>query len=176
MTIDLKRDNIKENNLNERVVKLMKSMIQAYQGYRETNDMNTVLKKELDITVVDVMVLHTIAHAEDSISKKELEQHLGLSKSISQKVTKQLRKDKMIIKDRDIDNESHVILSMNDEMKQKAETLFERVDKCYQTYKNPPQKQDENKASESDDVHSKNNNVSHEHERNNFNHKKHDKK
>lgn len=121
----------------------MKELINAYEGYRVTNDMNDKLKKELDISMIEVMVLNEIANAEKTISKTELEKRLGLSKSISQKITKQLRKNKMIIKDRDFDNESHVILSMTDDMKTKAKALFERVDKVYETYKNPPKVESE---------------------------------
>ena len=121
----------------------MKELINAYEGYRVTNDMNDKLKKELDISMIEVMILNEIANAEKTISKTELEKRLGLSKSISQKITKQLRKNKMIIKDRDFDNESHVILSMNDDMKTKAKALFERVDKVYTTFKNPPKVESE---------------------------------
>ena len=112
----------------------MKALIQAYQGYRTINAVNEKLKDEMDMTVIDIMVLHEIYKAEDHINKKDLEQRLGLSKSVSQKITKQLRKHRMIIKDRHIDNESLVVLSMNDEMKQKAKEIFERVDKIYNSY------------------------------------------
>lgn len=153
----------------------MKEIINAYEGYRLTNDINDVLKKEMDMTIVEVMVLNEIAQANDTISKTDLEKRLGLSKSVSQKITKQLRKNRMIIKDRDIDNESHVILSMNDDMKQKAKQLFERVERAYEKYKNPPQ---ENQSNDNDVNHaqSQNNENHHENHQNKFENKKHHKK
>lgn len=153
----------------------MKDIINAYQGYRVTNDINDLLKKELDMTIVELMVLNEISKTETHLSKMDLEERLGLSKSISQKVTKQLRKNGMIIKDRDIDNESHVILSMNDEMKQKARSLFERVDKLYQDYKNPPEPKEDAQSSEQKPEGSEQVKTHHENPNNKFD-KKHHKK
>lgn len=153
----------------------MKDIINAYQGYRVTNDINDLLKKELDMTIVELMVLNEISKTETHLSKTDLEERLGLSKSISQKVTKQLRKNGMIIKDRDIDNESHVILSMNDEMKQKARSLFERADKLYQDYKNPPEPKEDAQSSEQKPEGSEQVKTHHENPNNKFD-KKHHKK
>lgn len=153
----------------------MKDIINAYQGYRVTNDINELLKKELDMTIVELMVLNEISKTETHLSKTDLEERLGLSKSISQKVTKQLRKNGMIIKDRDIDNESHVILSMNNEMKQKAKSLFERVDELYQDYKNPPEPKEDAQPSEQKSEGSDQVKTHHENPNNKFD-KKHHKK
>ena len=153
----------------------MKDIINAYQGYRVTNDINELLKKELDMTIVELMVLNEISKTETHLSKTDLEERLGLSKSISQKVTKQLRKNGMIIKDRDIDNESHVILSMNNEMKQKAKSLFERVDELYQDYKNPPEPKKDAQPSEQKSEGSDQVKTHHENPNNKFD-KKHHKK
>lgn len=153
----------------------MKDLIHAYQGYRTTNAVNDKLKNEMDMTVIDIMVLHEIYKTEGHISKTNLEKRLGLSKSVSQKITKQLRKHRMIIKDRDIDNESLVVLSMNDEMKQKAKEIFERVDKIYDSYKNSPQDKDEEQSNSTNDVDVNDDNKHQENPQNNFNHKKHHK-
>ncbi len=87
---------------------------------------------------------------------------------MSQKSTKHLRKEGLIIKDRDIDDEGIIIVGMNDDMRQKAQKLFKEVEQTQQEIlngNNPAdrvKKDKENKDRENEEKithHKQNNNL-----------------
>lgn len=111
---------------------LMSNINQIEQAYKEVNAMNQlnkVIVENLELTLLDVMIMKMAYDSKDFILKKDVEDKLSVSPSMSQKSTKQLRKNKYIIKDRDIDDESIVTIGMNDEMREQAKVVFEEVEK-----------------------------------------------
>ena len=110
----------------------MSNINQIEQAYKEVNAMNQLNKaivENLELTLLDVMIMKMAYDSKDFILKKDVEDKLSVSPSMSQKSTKQLRKNKYIIKDRDIDDESIVTIGMNDEMREQAKVVFEEVEK-----------------------------------------------
>ena len=110
----------------------MSNINQIEQAYKEVNAMNQLNKaivENLELTLLDVMIMKMAYDSKDFILKKDVEGKLSVSPSMSQKSTKQLRKNKYIIKDRDIDDESIVTIGMNDEMREQAKVVFEEVEK-----------------------------------------------
>lgn len=100
----------------------------AYQNLGAINTLDKALKKERELSILDVLIVKMTSESNDFIRKSEIERKLNVSPSMTQKSTKRLRKEGLIIKDRDIDDESIIIIGMNDEMRDKAKSLFEEVE------------------------------------------------
>ena len=109
----------------------MSNINQIEQAYKEVNVMNQLNKainESLDLTLLDVMIMKMAYDSNEFILKRDVEEKLSVSPSMSQKSTKQLRKNKYIIKDRDIDDESIVTIGMNNEMREQAKIVFKEVE------------------------------------------------
>lgn len=100
----------------------------AYQNLGAINTLDKALKKERELSILDVLIVKMASESNDFIKKSEIEKQLNVSPSMTQKSTKRLRKEGLIIKDRDIDDESIIIIGMNDDMRNKAKSLFEEVE------------------------------------------------
>ncbi|RIM32808.1 hypothetical protein BUY35_00530 [Staphylococcus cohnii] len=100
----------------------------AYQNLGAINTLDKALKKERELSILDVLIVKMASESNDFIRKSEVEKQLNVSPSMTQKSTKRLRKEGLIIKDRDIDDESIIIIGMNDDMRNKAKSLFEEVE------------------------------------------------
>ena len=132
----------------------MTNLTQAYEGYQIINQVNSRFKKELDLSVVQIMILKEVSQVDGKIKKNELDKRLGISRSVANKPIKELRREKLIIKELDIENEMISLLSMSDEMKTKAKEILDNANKIFDDYleelKNP-KKEDDNKDAENKD-------------------------
>ena len=132
----------------------MTNLTQAYEGYQIINQVNSRFKKELNLSVVQIMILKEVSQVDGKIKKNELDKRLGISRSVANKPIKELRREKLIIKELDIENEMISLLSMSDEMKTKAKEILDKANKIFDDYleelKNP-KKEDDNKDAESKD-------------------------
>lgn len=109
-------------------MKTISEIKSAYQNLGAINTLDKALKKERELSILDVLIVKMAFESNDFIRKSEVENKLNVSPSMTQKSTKRLRKEGLIIKDRDIDDESIIIIGMNDDMRNKAKTLFEEVE------------------------------------------------
>ena len=100
----------------------------AYQNIGAINTLDKALKKDKELSILDILILKMASESNDFIRKSEVENKLNVSPSMTQKSTKRLRKEGLIIKDRDIDDESIIIIGMNDDMRNKSKKLFEEVE------------------------------------------------
>lgn len=100
----------------------------AYQNIGAINTLDKALKKDRELSILDILILKMASESNEFIRKSEVENKLNVSPSMTQKSTKRLRKEGLIIKDRDIDDESIIIIGMNEEMRNKAKKLFEEVE------------------------------------------------
>lgn len=101
---------------------------QTYKAVNSINQLDKTIKDNLELSISEVLIMKMAYDSQDFVLKKDIEKALGISPSISQKATKKLRKMKHIIKDRDDDDESIVIIGMNDEMRENAKIIFEQVE------------------------------------------------
>lgn len=101
---------------------------QTYKAVNSINQLDKTIKDNLELSISEVLIMKMAYDSQDFVLKKDIEKALGISPSISQKATKKLRKMKYIIKDRDDDDESIVIIGMNDEMRENAKIIFEQVE------------------------------------------------
>jgi len=109
-------------------MKTISEIKSSYQNLGAINTLDKALKKERELSILDVLIVKMAFESNEFIRKSEVENILNVSPSMTQKSTKRLRKEGLIIKDRDIDDESIIIIGMNDEMRNKAKTLFEEVE------------------------------------------------
>src|SRR5699024_8411928 len=114
-------------------MKTISEIKSAYQNLGAINTLDKALKKERELSILDVLIVKMAFESNDFIRKSEVENQLNVSPSMTQKSTKRLRKEGLIIKDRDIDDESIIIIGMNDDMRNKAKTLFEEVETLQST-------------------------------------------
>ncbi|MDK7284309.1 transcriptional regulator, SarA/Rot family [Staphylococcus pettenkoferi] len=114
-------------------MKTIKEIQLAYQDLGAIHTLDKALKKTKELAILDVLILKMASESNDFIRKSEVEKKLNVSPSMTQKSTKRLRKAGLIIKDRDIDDESIIIIGMNDEMRNKAKSLFEEVETLQET-------------------------------------------
>lgn len=101
---------------------------QTYKAVNSINQLDKTIKDNLELSISEVLIMKMAYDSQDFVLKKDIEKALGISPSISQKATKKLRKMKYVIKDRDDDDESIVIIGMNDEMRENAKIIFEQVE------------------------------------------------
>lgn len=109
-------------------MKTINEIKSAYQNLGAINTLDKALKKERELSILDVLIVKMASESNEFIRKSEIEKSLNVSPSMTQKSTKRLRKEGLIIKDRDIDDESIIIIGMNDDMRNKAKDLFEEVE------------------------------------------------
>lgn len=109
-------------------MKTINEIKSAYQNLGAINTLDKALKKERELSILDVLIVKMASESNEFIRKSEIEKKLNVSPSMTQKSTKRLRKEGLIIKDRDIDDESIIIIGMNDDMRNKAKDLFEEVE------------------------------------------------
>lgn len=132
-------------------MKTIKEIQLAYQDLGAIHTLDKALKKTKELAILDVLILKMASESNDFIRKSEVEKKLNVSPSMTQKSTKRLRKAGLIIKDRDIDDESIIIIGMNDEMRNKAKSLFEEVETLQETIleeKEEKQKKDKGQQDE----------------------------
>ncbi len=148
-------------------MKTMNDIKSTYQSLGAIHTLDKALKKTKGYSILDVLIVKMAYDSNEFIKKTEIEKKLTVSPAMTQKSTKQLRKDGYIIKDRDIDDESIIIIGMTNEMRKKAESLFKEVEAVQQEIlngNNPAKKEDnsqENSNNESkpdDNKHNKEHN------------------
>lgn len=109
-------------------MKTINDIQETYQEVSAISILDKAVRKDSGLTILDVMIMKVAYDNQDFIRKTEIERILGSSPSMTQKSTKNLRKEGYIIKDRDVDDEGIVIVGMNDEMREQAKLVFERVE------------------------------------------------
>ncbi|HDF3152088.1 TPA: hypothetical protein PEE30_002669 [Staphylococcus aureus] len=110
----------------------MNEILSSYERLGAIRTLDKALKATIEYSILDVLIVKCAYDKNEFIRKSDIEKQLGASPAQTQKSTKQLRKDGYIIKDRDIDDESIIIIGMNDEMRKKAEQLFSEVENVQQ--------------------------------------------
>ncbi|HDE0265564.1 TPA: hypothetical protein PB422_002499 [Staphylococcus aureus] len=131
----------------------------TYQTLGAVNTLDKALKKTKGFSLLDIMILKTTFEHKEFIRKTEIEKILHVSPAMSQKSTKHLRKEGLIIKDRDIDDEGIIIIGMTEDMRQKAQKLFKEVEHTQQEIlngNNPADKIKKDKENENNN-HTENN-------------------
>lgn len=123
---------------------------QTYKAVNSINQLDKTIKDNLELSISEVLIMKMAYDSQDFVLKKDIEKALGISPSISQKATKKLRKMKHIIKDRDDDDESIVIIGMNDEMRENAKIIFEQVEEL-EASQNEADEAEPTNESEADD-------------------------
>lgn len=123
---------------------------QTYKAVNSINQLDKTIKDNLELSISEVLIMKMAYDSQDFVLKKDIEKALGISPSISQKATKKLRKMKYIIKDRDDDDESIVIIGMNDEMRENAKIIFEQVEEL-EASQNEADEAEPTNESEADD-------------------------
>lgn len=123
---------------------------QTYKAVNSINQLDKTIKDNLELSISEVLIMKMAYDSQDFVLKKDIEKALGISPSISQKATKKLRKMKYIIKDRDDDDESIVIIGMNDEMRENAKIIFEQVEEL-EASQNEADEAEPTNESETDD-------------------------
>ncbi|HCU7653975.1 TPA: hypothetical protein OVC47_001561 [Staphylococcus aureus] len=147
----------------------------TYQTLGAVNTLDKALKKTKGFSLLDIMILKTAYEHKDFIRKTEIEKILHVSPAMSQKSTKHLRKEGLIIKDRDIDDEGIIIIGMTEDMRQKAQKLFKEVEHTQQEIlngNNPADKIKKDKENENNNHTENNDKNKHNNPNDNFN-KKH---
>ncbi|HII1196061.1 TPA: transcriptional regulator, SarA/Rot family [Staphylococcus aureus] len=147
----------------------------TYQTLGAVNTLDKALKKTKGFSLLDIMILKTTYEHKDFIRKTEIEKILHVSPAMSQKSTKHLRKEGLIIKDRDIDDEGIIIIGMTEDMRQKAQKLFKEVEHTQQEIlngNNPADKIKKDKENENNNHTENNDKNKHNNPNDNFN-KKH---
>ncbi|HEA0121266.1 TPA: hypothetical protein RU530_002389 [Staphylococcus aureus] len=147
----------------------------TYQTLGAVNTLDKALKKTKGFSLLDIMILKTAYEHKDFIRKTEIEKILHVSPAMSQKSTKHLRKEGLIIKDRDIDDEGIIIIGMTEDMRQKAQKLFKEVEHTQQEIlngNNPADKIKKDKENENNNHTENNDKNKHNNPNYNFN-KKH---
>lgn len=123
---------------------------QTYKAVNSINQLDKTIKDNLELSISEVLIMKMAYDSQDFVLKKDIEKALGISPSISQKATKKLRKMKYVIKDRDDDDESIVIIGMNDEMRENAKIIFEQVEEL-EASQNEADEAEPTNESETDD-------------------------
>lgn len=123
---------------------------QTYKAVNSINQLDKTIKDNLELSISEVLIMKMAYDSQDFVLKKDIEKALGISPSISQKATKKLRKMKYVIKDRDDDDESIVIIGMNDEMRENAKIIFEQVEEL-EASQNEADEAEPTNESEADD-------------------------
>lgn len=123
---------------------------QIYKAVNSINQLDKTIKDNLELSISEVLIMKMAYDSQDFVLKKDIEKALGISPSISQKATKKLRKMKYVIKDRDDDDESIVIIGMNDEMRENAKIIFEQVEEL-EASQNEADEAEPTNESEADD-------------------------
>ncbi|EWJ88110.1 MULTISPECIES: transcriptional regulator, SarA/Rot family [Staphylococcus] len=147
----------------------------TYQTLGAVNTLDKALKKTKGFSLLDIMILKTTFEHKEFIRKTEIEKILHVSPAMSQKSTKHLRKEGLIIKDRDIDDEGIIIIGMTEDMRQKAQKLFKEVEHTQQEIlngNNPADKIKKDKENENNNHTENNDKNKHNNPNDNFN-KKH---
>ncbi|HFF0998526.1 TPA: hypothetical protein ACF9H6_002129 [Staphylococcus aureus] len=147
----------------------------TYQTLGAVNILDKALKKTKGFSLLDIMILKTTFEHKEFIRKTEIEKILHVSPAMSQKSTKHLRKEGLIIKDRDIDDEGIIIIGMTEDMRQKAQKLFKEVEHTQQEIlngNNPADKIKKDKENENNNHTENNDKNKHNNPNDNFN-KKH---
>lgn len=106
---------------------MLENIRQAFKNYQAINQFNQNLKKHFKLHVADIVILDYLSQQQEGVYKKQLEHQTQVPTTISSGAIKRLKKEGYIQRRRDEDNDTLVILSMNDEMRKKAKSLFEEI-------------------------------------------------
>ena len=112
----------------------MNSLNEAYQNYMVIQNFNSILRKELELNVVEVIIIDYLKDKNEPVDKDEMVKDLSMTKKIAYTPLRKLRQGRYIKKERDLDDERISILFMTDEMKENAEMITQEAHDLYKRF------------------------------------------
>lgn len=113
---------------------VLNSLNEAYQNYMVIQNFNSILRKELELNVVEVIIIDYLKDKNEPVDKDEMVKDLSMTKKIAYTPLRKLRQGRYIKKERDLDDERISILFMTDEMKENAEMITQEAHDLYKRF------------------------------------------
>ena len=112
----------------------MNSLNEAYQNYMVIQNFNSILRKELELNVVEIIIIDYLKDKNEPVDKDKMVEDLSMTKKIAYTPLRKLRQGRYIKKERDLDDERISILFMTDDMKENAEMITQEAHDLYKRF------------------------------------------
>lgn len=112
----------------------MNSLNEAYQNYMVIQNFNSILRKELELNVVEIIIIDYLKDKDEPVDKDKMVEDLSMTKKIAYTPLRKLRQGRYIKKERDLDDERISILFMTDDMKENAEMITQEAHDLYKRF------------------------------------------
>ena len=112
----------------------MNSLNEAYQNYMVIQNFNSILRKELELNVVEIIIIDYLKNKNEPVDKDKMVEDLSMTKKIAYTPLRKLRQGRYIKKERDLDDERISILFMTDDMKENAEMITQEAHDLYKRF------------------------------------------
>ena len=113
---------------------VLNSLNEAYQNYMVIQNFNSILRKELELNVVEVIIIDYLKDKDEPVDKDKMVEDLSMTKKIAYTPLRKLRQGRYIKKERDLDDERISILFMTDDMKENAEMITQEAHDLYKRF------------------------------------------
>lgn len=113
---------------------VLNSLNEAYQNYMVIQNFNSILRKELELNVVEVIIIDYLKDKDEPVDKDKMVEDLSMTKKIAYTPLRKLRQGRYIKKERDLDDERISILFMTDNMKENAEMITQEAHDLYKRF------------------------------------------
>lgn len=118
----------------------MNKILEGFINYNRFNNFTHYLRREHNISLQEVMILETVYKSDEPVNKQKLEDETGITPTSAAPYITQLKKAKLIKKDRDEENERYLILLKREDAEDKVKELIETVQLAYDDFMNPYEK------------------------------------
>lgn len=113
---------------------VLNSLNEAYQNYMVIQNFNSILRKELELNVVEIIIIDYLKDKNEPVDKDKMVEDLSMTKKIAYTPLRKLRQGRYIKKERDLDDERISILFMTDDMKENAEMITQEAHDLYKRF------------------------------------------
>lgn len=113
---------------------VLNSLNEAYQNYMVIQNFNSILRKELELNVVEIIIIDYLKDKNEPVDKDKMVADLGMTKKVAYTPLRKLRQGRYIKKERDLNDERISILFMTDDMKENAEMITQEAHDLYKRF------------------------------------------